>query len=70
MNTPDREIGAEARKNHALFLRQKELLDTFLANGAVTRAQYDKSLSCLIEKMGIEDINMEQQQRPKRGILP
>ena len=60
MNTPDREIGAEARKNHALFLRQKELLDTFLANGAVTRAQYDKSLNCLIEKMRIGKRDTEQ----------
>ena len=60
MNTPDKEIGAEARKNHALFLRQKELLDTFLANGAITRAQYDKSLNCLIEKMRIGKRDTEQ----------
>ena len=53
MNTPDRETDAETRRNE-LFRRQKELLDTFLAHGAITRAQYDKSLTCLIEKMGIE----------------
>ena len=28
---------------------------TFLAHGAITRAQYDRSLNCLIEKMGIGD---------------
>ncbi len=31
-------------KQHRLYLRQKELLDTFLAHGAITKAQYDKSL--------------------------
>lgn len=53
MNTPDRNTDEKARRDE-LFRRQKELLDTFLANGAITRAQYDKSLNCLIEKMGIE----------------
>ncbi|MBQ7207806.1 MAG: hypothetical protein IJS01_08420 [Lentisphaeria bacterium] len=44
-----------AEKKRELFLRQKALLETFLATGAITRAQHDKSLNCLIEKMGIED---------------
>ncbi len=39
-------------KNHQLFLRQKELIDTFLRHGAITQAQHDKSLHDLIEKMG------------------
>ena len=39
-------------KNHRLFLRQKELLALFLANGAITRAQHDKSLRDLTEKTG------------------
>ena len=52
---PLRETDAETRRKHELFRRQKELLDTFLANGAITRAQYDKSLNCLIGKLGIED---------------
>ena len=30
-----------------LYLRQKELLDTFLEHGAISRAQYDKSLGDL-----------------------
>ena len=39
-------------KNHRLFLKEKALLDTFLQHGAITRAQHDKSLHDLIEKMG------------------
>ena len=41
-------------KNHQLFLRQKELLDRFLERGAISQAQYDKSLHDLIEKMGVQ----------------
>ncbi len=36
-----------------LFLNQKQTLDTFLQNGAITKAQYDKSLGDLTRKMGI-----------------
>ena len=39
-------------KNHRLFLEEKALLDTFLAHGAITQAQHDKSLRDLTEKMG------------------
>ena len=38
-----------------LFERQKQLLDTFLEHGAISKAQYNKSLGDLKEKMGIED---------------
>ena len=44
-----------AEKKLELFRRQKELLDTFLSTGAISQAQHDKSLNCLIEKMGIKD---------------
>ena len=44
-----------AEKKLELFRRQKDLLDTFLATGAISQAQHDKSLNCLIEKMGIGD---------------
>ena len=44
-----------AEKKLELFRRQKELLDTFLSTGAFSLAQHDKSLNCLIEKMGIEE---------------
>ena len=39
-------------KNHILFLRQKELLETLLVRHAISRAQFDKSLHDLTEKMG------------------
>lgn len=39
-----------------LYLRQKELLDTFLSRGAISRAQYEKSLGDLTEKMGMAEI--------------
>lgn len=41
-------------KKIELYKNQKELLDTFLSHGAITKAQYDKSLGCLTEKMGME----------------
>ena len=44
-----------AEKKQELFRRQKDLLDTFLSTGAIDQAQHDKSLNCLIEKMGIKD---------------
>ncbi len=37
-----------------LYLSQKQTLDTFLKNGAITKAQYDKSLGDLTRKMGME----------------
>ena len=39
-------------KKHFLYLKQKAMLDTFLAKGAITQAEYDKSLRTLAEKMG------------------
>ena len=41
-------------KKRDLYLRQKELLDTFLEHGAISQAQYDKSLGDLTEKMSME----------------
>ena len=41
-------------KKHDLYLRQKQLLDTFLEHGAISRAQYDKSLGDLTVKMGMK----------------
>ena len=37
--------------NLQLYEKQKELLDTFLAHGAISREQYEKSLSVLQEKL-------------------
>ena len=42
-------------KNKQLFLKQKQTLEMFLERGAISKAQHDKSLHALIEKMGIED---------------
>ncbi len=37
-----------------LYLDQKRTLDLFLSNGAITKAQYDKSLGDLTRKMGMD----------------
>ena len=49
------EAMSPAEKKLELFRRQKDLLDTFLSTGAIDQAQHDKSLKCLIEKMGIKE---------------
>ena len=54
-NTPWAELTTEEKKRQ-LFFNQKELLDTFLGNGAITRAQYDKSLGDLRELMGMQGV--------------
>ena len=41
-------------QQRALFKKQKDLLDTFLAHGAIDRHQYEKSLTCMAEKMGMQ----------------
>ena len=40
-------------KKEELFRNQKHTLDLFLERGAISRAQYDKSLGDLVLKMGI-----------------
>ena len=47
---------SETDKKKELYLRQKQLLDTFLAHGAITKAQYDKSFGDLTEKMGMDGV--------------
>ena len=46
------DLSPEERKNK-LFLEQKKTLDLFLEKGAITQAQYQKSLGDLREKMGV-----------------
>ena len=48
----EKPMSAEEKKRD-LYLRQKQLLDTFLEHGAISRAQYDKSLGDLTVKMGM-----------------
>ncbi len=45
-----------------LYLNQVELLDTFLKNGAITQAQYNKSYRDLTEKMGMSHLSKENKQ--------
>ena len=40
-----------AEKNRELYRRQKHLLEMFLERGAISRAQYEKSLHDLTVKM-------------------
>lgn len=42
-------------KKKKLYYDQKKLLDTFLEHKAITKAQYDKSLGDLTEKMGMKE---------------
>ena len=37
-----------------LYLKQKVMLEQFHQTGAISKAQYDKSLGDLTEKMGME----------------
>ena len=39
-------------KKRWLYEKQKDVLDKFLERGAISKAQYDKSLGDLTEKMG------------------
>ncbi len=40
-------------KKRKLYENQRALLDEFLEKGAISRAQYEKSLGDLTEKMGM-----------------
>ena len=44
-------------KRRELYDRQVALLDTFLEHGTISKAQYDKSLHDLTEKMGYRETN-------------
>ncbi len=54
MNQTEWEQLNPEEKQKALFMKQKELLDTFLSHHAISRAQYDKSLGDLRVKMGFD----------------
>ena len=53
-------------KKMQLYLRQKELLDTFLEKGAITKEQYEESFGDLTEKMGMTDVIIPQTELPFR----
>lgn len=41
-------------KKVQLYLRQKKMLEDFLERGAISQAQFNKSLGDLTEKMGMQ----------------
>ena len=45
-------------KKKQLYLQQKDVLDKFLERGAITKAEYNKSLGDLTRKMGMEDLKL------------
>ena len=53
------QLSAEEKKIR-LYFQQKEVLDDFLERGAITQAQYDKSLGDMTEKMGMGSFIKEQ----------
>lgn len=55
MNKDYFELSPEEKKID-LFLRQKRTLDLFLERNAISKAQYDKSLGDLTEKMDIQEV--------------
>ena len=44
-------------KKKQLFLKQKKLLETFLERNAISKAQYEKSLGDLRDKMGMHGVD-------------
>ena len=52
-NEPENQPSHEEQLKE-LYLKQKHMLDLFLERGAISRAQYDKSLHDMTEKMGME----------------
>ena len=55
MEQADWEQLTPSQKKIELYRKQKDLLDTFLAHHAISRAKYEKSLGDLTEKMGMQD---------------
>ena len=51
-NNTARDSMTPEQKRRELYERQAALLATFLEHGAISKAQYDKSLHDLTEKMG------------------
>ena len=53
---PDWQSLSPEEKKKELYKKQKTTLDMFLERGAISQAQYDKSLGDLTEKMGMQDL--------------
>ena len=52
----DWEVLTPEEKKKQLFLKQKNTLDLFLERNAISKAQYDKSLGDLIDKMADDEL--------------
>jgi len=68
MEQLDWEKLSPAEKKEQLYIKQKHLLGLFLEKNAISKEQYDKSLSDLTEKMGLEEVENDEQTRPISGI--
>ena len=55
-NTEQKNTRSDYEKKVDLYIRQKNLLDTFLEHHAISKEQYDKSLGDLTEKMGMGEV--------------
>ena len=62
---PWEEMSPEEKKTQ-LYISQKETLDSFLACNAISKAQYNKSLGDLTEKMGMRQVLEELTQIAKQ----
>ena len=51
--TFDKDEMKDKQKRESLFNMQKETLDSFLERGAISKEQYEKSLTTLKEKMNM-----------------
>lgn len=52
-------------KRVQLYLKQKAMLEAFLERGAISKAQFDKSLGDLTEKMGMQKYSSSSATRSK-----
>lgn len=52
-------------KKKSLFIEQKKTLDAFLARGAISKAQYDKSYGDLVRLMSMEEVAAELEREEK-----
>ena len=56
MEQTEWEMLSPEEKKKQLYLNQKEMLEGFLERGAISRAQFEKSLGDLTLKMGMQDL--------------
>lgn len=55
-------------KRVQLYLKQKAMLEAFLERGAISKAQFDKSLGDLTEKMGMQEYSSSATRSNGNGI--